>query len=435
MPRIAASLAVFLTVVTCIGYNTARYPVVWEMVTLPDGFAQAHLPARSATDPPSADTSSSEDAAPSWKSGNSPAEETPSWGAAAETSPERHGPDRGPHSSDDYATAQSEPGSYDDQYASYSGENSYPESGEAFSEGFGSAADYPSRGSDEGSYGDVSSYGSPTGYENDGAPAYGAPDAYGDAPSYAGGEDWGADPHDRGGYDGVAGADARFAASDEGCAGGQDKDAAEKEPVGRVAMRSRAEAVASEPAASSADDSVDPVAPLRPSQEGGASALGKHDGPAGTRVDAAEPYSSGAGHGASLDDDSAESTSQARLASSRREEISAQSVAPSSPKGAGPYKAYGSSGATSAPGDAPAAQPTGDPVSGDELVPIRPAGAASSEPEQADAPATGETGDAPLTRQVRRLPPVDEVATLPGAEAPPTDREPPITAYPPAGGE
>jgi hypothetical protein len=31
MPRIAVCLAVFLTIVTCIGINTARYPVVWEM--------------------------------------------------------------------------------------------------------------------------------------------------------------------------------------------------------------------------------------------------------------------------------------------------------------------------------------------------------------------------------------------------------------------
>ena len=32
MPRIAAALAVLLTVVTCIGFNTARYPMVWDMV-------------------------------------------------------------------------------------------------------------------------------------------------------------------------------------------------------------------------------------------------------------------------------------------------------------------------------------------------------------------------------------------------------------------
>ncbi|MFH1918658.1 MAG: hypothetical protein ABIP48_02050 [Planctomycetota bacterium] len=41
MPRIAAALAVFLTVVTCIGFNTARYPMVWEMVAARDGLSQS----------------------------------------------------------------------------------------------------------------------------------------------------------------------------------------------------------------------------------------------------------------------------------------------------------------------------------------------------------------------------------------------------------
>ena len=41
MPRIAAALAVFLTAVTCIGFNTARYPVVWEMVASSEGLPKA----------------------------------------------------------------------------------------------------------------------------------------------------------------------------------------------------------------------------------------------------------------------------------------------------------------------------------------------------------------------------------------------------------
>jgi len=41
MPRIAAALAVFLTVVTCIGFNTARYPVVWEMLAARDALSQS----------------------------------------------------------------------------------------------------------------------------------------------------------------------------------------------------------------------------------------------------------------------------------------------------------------------------------------------------------------------------------------------------------
>lgn len=37
MPRLAATLAVLLTVATCIGLNTALYPAVWEMLAVPAG--------------------------------------------------------------------------------------------------------------------------------------------------------------------------------------------------------------------------------------------------------------------------------------------------------------------------------------------------------------------------------------------------------------
>lgn len=53
MPRIAASLAVFLAVVTCIGFNTARYPAVWEMLATPDESSQSALPKQPATIPKS----------------------------------------------------------------------------------------------------------------------------------------------------------------------------------------------------------------------------------------------------------------------------------------------------------------------------------------------------------------------------------------------
>jgi len=41
MPRIAASLMVVFTVAACIGFNTARYPLVWEMTASAHHFPQA----------------------------------------------------------------------------------------------------------------------------------------------------------------------------------------------------------------------------------------------------------------------------------------------------------------------------------------------------------------------------------------------------------
>jgi len=57
MPRIAAALAVFLTAVTCIGFNTARYPVVWEMVASSEGSAGSQGSELPAADPQSASAS------------------------------------------------------------------------------------------------------------------------------------------------------------------------------------------------------------------------------------------------------------------------------------------------------------------------------------------------------------------------------------------
>ena len=54
MPKIAAALAVFFTIVTCIGFNIARYPGVWEMAALCEHFSQSDESAESATAPQSA---------------------------------------------------------------------------------------------------------------------------------------------------------------------------------------------------------------------------------------------------------------------------------------------------------------------------------------------------------------------------------------------
>jgi hypothetical protein len=58
MPRIASALTVLLTLVTCIGFNIARYPVVWEMAA-PEGFSQAQQLGQSTAAPQSAVAASS----------------------------------------------------------------------------------------------------------------------------------------------------------------------------------------------------------------------------------------------------------------------------------------------------------------------------------------------------------------------------------------
>jgi hypothetical protein len=49
MPRIAAALAALLIAVTCIGFNTVRYPVVWDMAALVEGGPRLHAPEESET--------------------------------------------------------------------------------------------------------------------------------------------------------------------------------------------------------------------------------------------------------------------------------------------------------------------------------------------------------------------------------------------------
>jgi hypothetical protein len=71
MPRIAASLAVLLTAVTCIGFNTARYPAVWQMVAGGDGLAQSDRSDDPAAAPQSeslAQSAAEAESAPSWRS-------------------------------------------------------------------------------------------------------------------------------------------------------------------------------------------------------------------------------------------------------------------------------------------------------------------------------------------------------------------------------
>jgi hypothetical protein len=71
MPRIAASLAVLLTAVTCIGFNTARYPAVWRMLTLSEGAGAADRsddPTASTQSVAAAEPEALAPSAPSWPS-------------------------------------------------------------------------------------------------------------------------------------------------------------------------------------------------------------------------------------------------------------------------------------------------------------------------------------------------------------------------------
>ncbi len=89
MPRIAASLAVLLTVAVSIAFNTVRYPVVWEMV------AEGRYPAQPAEASEASSVSSSlatVDSPPSDEVGSSAArvlettQESPAWGSLYESS-------------------------------------------------------------------------------------------------------------------------------------------------------------------------------------------------------------------------------------------------------------------------------------------------------------------------------------------------------------
>jgi hypothetical protein len=120
MPRIAASLAVLLTVVTCIGFNTARYPRVWKMVARADDPAQTALPEPSVSTPQSTDAAEWEEtlaspgaSAPRWESDGSPRQEAPAWESTAPepTSPSSYD-DASCYSYDD-STATYPSGSYD----------------------------------------------------------------------------------------------------------------------------------------------------------------------------------------------------------------------------------------------------------------------------------------------------------------------------------
>ena len=61
MPRIPAAIAVVMLVATCIGFNTARFPVVLEMAAVPEMSSQPRVLVCSATPTDSAESKLGED--------------------------------------------------------------------------------------------------------------------------------------------------------------------------------------------------------------------------------------------------------------------------------------------------------------------------------------------------------------------------------------
>lgn len=87
MPRIAAAFAALLTAVTCIGFNTVRYPAVWDMAAVGEGGPRLHSPEQSEAALPSVVASLSASASrPASPAQSSPAPE-PSEAAPADWDP------------------------------------------------------------------------------------------------------------------------------------------------------------------------------------------------------------------------------------------------------------------------------------------------------------------------------------------------------------
>lgn len=311
MPKIAAALAVFLTVVTCIGYNTARYPAVWEMVALSDGFTRSRRSEPPAPFPESADSPQSEalataaspgESAPRWQSDWSSREEseTASESSAARPSPAyaRHHNGSSSHTEDDSSRAN----------ASSSDANEH--------------SGYP--------------------------------------------------------YDGSSGG-----SEDREPPRAEDGDAEKDKPADRVAsgQKQKGAPKGARNDAQGSQFAVDPVAPLQ-----GSTPSGREDEHSGAGASDVAGESRGDTQGSSAARTAADST-----------------------------------GSTDPAPEGSAGESTAVAAAGSTLVPIQPAGpdGHGCEPPGGASPdgalVAVDSGDSTSTRRVERLPPVDQVATLPGA--------------------
>jgi len=405
MPKIAAALAVFLTVVTCIGYNSARYPVVWEMVALSDGFTRSRRSEPSAPFPESTDSPQSEGLATAASPGESAARRQSDWSSQDDSATARKSTTTRPSSpyasyrdggssyADDDSTYADEGGSYADERSSYANEGS----------GY---TDYGSSYRDEGrSYND-SSY-DDSSYANDG------PSGANDYSSY--------------GNEGYSYDDSSYA--DESTSDAAEKD----EPAERVAMRQKPQRRAGRPEAHGSRYAVDPVAPLSGSNTSGRwddrSAVGTGD--VADEGDVSTQGLSAAERTAGPASEPVRATAGAKYASSPPGTVSPSSDAStySDPD----------SHSTDSTQEGPAGESTADATARGTLVPIKPAGPGGHGCEPPGGRSPGDalvavaSGDSTSTCRVERLPPVDQVATLPGAR--PLDPHDALPVYPSTGGE
>ena len=367
MPKIAAALAVFLTVVTCIGYNSARYPVVWEMVALSDGFTRSRQSEPSAPFPESTDPPQSEGLATAASPGGTAPRRQSDWPSQEQSETASKSNTARPSST--YATYRDGGSSYQDESKSY----------------------------------DDSSYANESGSD--------------------------ANEHSGYTYDGSSGG-----SEDPAPRQTEDRGAAEKDkPADRVAMRQKRKRKGARNEAHGSQYAVDPVAPL----QGATTSGGEDDQPAvgaGDVADEGDVSTQGliaAERAAGPASEPVWATAGAKYASSPP-----GTVSPSSDASTYSDPDSHSTDSTQA---GPAGESTADATGRGTLVPIKPAGpdGHGCEPpgdrSPGDALVAVTSGDSPSTCRVERLPPVDQVATLPGAR--PLDPHDALPVYPSAGGE
>jgi hypothetical protein len=164
MPKIAASLAVLLTAVTCIGFNTARYPVVWEMLAEGDELTQSDRPddpaaasqseglASSAADAESAsgwqpDWQSDDDRADSTDWESTTVEPSPAYATGEDGSSYQYSDEDSYQYSDESSYSYSDEGSYESEEDPYD-TNTYSSAGYDQDE-WDSPGDYDPYASDE----------------------------------------------------------------------------------------------------------------------------------------------------------------------------------------------------------------------------------------------------------------------------------------------
>jgi hypothetical protein len=388
MPRIAASLAVLLTAVTCIGFNTARYPAVWRMVAGGDGLAQSDRSDDPAAALPSPAAPQSESLAQSPASAESAASWYSDWQS-----------DDDQADSTDWESTMVEP---NPAYASYEDGSSYHDSDE-------SSLQYSNRNSYR--YSDEGSYDSGGGWDDTNTAS---------SPGYAQDELAGSDD-----YDPYPSDDDDSAASGGYESWGND----DGESVERVGMRKSSDHKTTEPERNLSQSRFDPVAPQprpatsRTSYHG----CGEHASDS-DRTDAYGSEANASENAAiSPSDDPVKAPAAARYASYASGTYGdSPDHSPASPGDTMIKVDAHEAGEADPRGSLVPVKPAQTDCDGGESLARRPWGNSLSLPDR-----VGSSGSS----EVIPLPPVDEVSRLAGSEPRPTDTEDAIRIYPTTGVE